>query len=128
MLVVEQNKIELDYCQNCQGVWFDSGELELLLDTLKLESSHFIDAALNASEVKTSEKKRRCPICRQNMKKINLGQEPAVLIDACPGGHGLWFDGGELEQVIKQLLKSSMGTDSQQKVITFLGDTFKARD
>ena len=39
MIVVEHNKIELDYCLNCHGVWFDSGELELLLKSMKLESS-----------------------------------------------------------------------------------------
>ena len=37
MIVVEHKKIELDYCVKCSGVWFDSGELELLLDTIKGE-------------------------------------------------------------------------------------------
>jgi Zn-finger nucleic acid-binding protein len=28
MIVVEYHNIELDYCNNCKGVWFDSGELQ----------------------------------------------------------------------------------------------------
>ena len=30
--VVEYEKIELDVCGECQGIWFDHGELELLLE------------------------------------------------------------------------------------------------
>jgi len=37
MIVVEHSKIELDYCTGCRGVWFDSGELELLLESAGLE-------------------------------------------------------------------------------------------
>ena len=33
MFVVEYKQIELDYCHTCKGVWFDAGELELLLET-----------------------------------------------------------------------------------------------
>ena len=36
MIVVEQDKIELDHCPNCAGVWFDGGELEVLSNVLRL--------------------------------------------------------------------------------------------
>ena len=38
MIVVEYHQIELDYCTSCHGVWFDSGELELLLTSAGLEN------------------------------------------------------------------------------------------
>ena len=130
MIVVEHNKIELDYCHSCKGVWFDSGELELLLESMHLKSSGlFLSNLLTSAEAGTSEKKRKCPICRQKMKKVTLSKEPEVLIDACHQGHGLWFDGGEVGQVIKQLtLKPSAKANSHQQVVTFLGETFKARE
>jgi len=37
MIVVEHEKIELDYCVNCSGVWFDAEELELLLEAMQLD-------------------------------------------------------------------------------------------
>ena len=40
MIVVEHDKVEVDHCTNCQGVWFDAGELELFLETKKLEDPH----------------------------------------------------------------------------------------
>ena len=33
MLVLELDKIEIDHCINCGGIWLDNGELELLLET-----------------------------------------------------------------------------------------------
>ena len=128
VIVVEYNKIELDYCPNCKGVWFDSGELELLLKTMGLESrSLFLNNILNSEEVKTAEKGRKCPICGSKMKKATVGQQPAVLVDACKQGHGLLFDGGEVVQVIKQLTETpSAKKGSQEQVIDFLGEVFKA--
>ncbi|MEE9491523.1 MAG: zf-TFIIB domain-containing protein [Dehalococcoidia bacterium] len=130
MIVVEHENIELDYCMDCSGVWFDAGELELLLESMELEGSSLSpDSILTSPEAKSSEKKRKCPICRQKMKKATVGHEPEVLIDACQRGDGLWFDKGEVIQLITQLSdKPSQVTDSQGRVITFLGEVFRARD
>ncbi len=129
MIVVEHDKIELDYCTNCQGVWFDAGELELLLESMSFESPDiFLTNILDSAGVESPEKKRRCPICRRKMKKTTIGQEPTILIDVCQQGDGLWFDGGEVGQLIKQLAeKSSEKQGSQQRIITFLGEVFVAR-
>ncbi len=129
MIVVEHSRIELDYCTKCQGVWFDAGELELLLETMTLnEPGLSLDNILSSPEAESSEKKRRCPICGQMMKKATLGKQPEVLIDACPQGDGLWFDGGEVDQLISQLSKKpTVRGGSEQKVTAFLGEVFKAR-
>jgi len=130
MIVVEHERIELDYCSNCSGVWFDSGELELMLETMGLEETDLsLDNILASPEAKSSQKKRRCPICTQKMSKATIGQEPEVLIDVCRQGDGLWFDGGEVDQLLTRLAdKPSQRSDSQGRVITFLGDTFRARE
>jgi len=127
-IVVEYKNIELDYCNDCHGVWFDSTELELLLQSLNLDSHNLLlDDILKLPEVISPERKRRCPICRQKMKKTTIGEHPGVLVDVCPQGHGLWFDGGEVAQLLKHLTtKKPAGQDSQQQIISFLGEVFKA--
>jgi Zn-finger nucleic acid-binding protein len=125
MIVVEHRKIELDYCLDCQGVWFDSNELELLIDTLKKAGARITDdALLTPQAASVAEKPRQCPICGKNMDKVWMGKTPRVLIDHCPRGHGLWFDGGELHQVIGQL--GGAVQSGSPDVLSFLGDTFKA--
>ena len=128
MVAVEHNEIELDYCADCHGVWFDSGELRLLLKSMSLDNRDFVlRDILNCPEPQSPEKKRRCPICTRKMKKTMIGHQPEILIDVCWEGHGLWFDGGEVVDLIRQLGGEPSGEqDSQQRVISYLGEVFKA--
>jgi Zn-finger nucleic acid-binding protein len=63
------------------------------------------------------------------MKKTTIGEHPEILIDACTRKDGLWFDGGEVAELIKELAKKKpVKEDVEQKVLSFLGDAFKARE
>jgi Zn-finger nucleic acid-binding protein len=130
MIVVEHEKIELDYCTTCLGVWFDAGELALLLESLDLDVGEFnVSDILTLPEKRIAEKKRRCPVCRKKMRKAAVGHEPEVVIDVCPRGEGMWFDGGEVGQVITQRLdKSSAKPGAPDRVVNFLGEVFQARE
>jgi len=128
MIVVEYHDIELDYCNSCKGVWFDSGELELLLESHGLgETKVFLDGILNSQEVVSSEKQRNCPVCGHKMKKTAKGEQPEILIDICRDEHGLWFDGGEVIQLIRHLSREHPPKhDSREQVISFLEEVFEA--
>ena len=128
MIIVEHERIELDYCTKCLGVWFDAGELELLTERLSLDKDplplHDIWALPEAT---VSEKARRCPICRKKMRKVYIGEETKVLLDICPSRHGIWFDSGEVSQVLSQLKSKGPATGKQGRVINFMGEVFKAK-
>ena len=115
----EVNEVEVDHCVECKGIWLDVGELELLLEDCgekeKLLASFEQD--------KTSkEKSRRCPICLKRMQKVLCGSEEKVLIDRCKKNHGLWFDEGELDEIIRM---GSFGQDN--RVLDLLKDMFGKR-
>ena len=117
MITLELEDVEIDHCIDCGGIWLDAGELELLLgDTQHAEQ------LLNSFKVDSdcAEKPRKCPICRKKMQKIIVGlTEPALLIDKCAKGHGLWFDQGELQDVLK------VGSfDEENKIVNILTDMF----
>jgi len=128
MIVVEYHNIELDYCNSCKGVWFDSGELELLLRSQGLEEPKaFFDGIFTTQEAASSEKKRNCPICGRKMKKTAIGGQPEILIDICRDKHGLWFDGGEVTQLLRRLAgEHPSEQDSEGQVISFLEEVFEA--
>lgn len=129
MIVVERNRIELDYCTNCGGTWFDSGELELLLASFGVSDSNaYLSNILHSREAEVAEKPRKCPVCSQKMRKSNIGERPKVLIDACPRGDGIWFDGGELQQLLTEISEKPMaGHEYDRKISDFLGDMFRGK-
>jgi len=123
---VEYDKIELDYCSRCHGIWFDRGELELLLDTLTRGATReLVNSLMQKPRQKAPEKSRKCPICRRVMRKIDIGSGREILIDICNAGHGLWFDGGESGAFIEQLkIDQPAATDPLYKALFFIRDTF----
>ncbi len=128
MIVIEYHNIELDYCNSCKGVWFDSGELELMLKSHELEEPKaFFDNILSSQEAASSEEKRRCPICRRKMKKAVIGEQPEILIDVCRDNHGLWFDGGEVTELVRHLAQQHRSQGApREPVIGFLEEVFGA--
>jgi Zn-finger nucleic acid-binding protein len=122
MIVMELNEIEIDYCLACKGIWLDAGELELLLGEDSL-SKRFLDSF--KVEINSKEKKIKCPICDKKMEKVKVnsidddsGSKP-IVVDRCVNNHGLWFDKGELEEVIT---KGTWGKDD--KVLAMLKGMF----
>lgn len=117
MIVLELAEVEVDYCTDCGGIWLDAGELELLLgnsqQTKQLLDSFKIDS-------NCTEKRRKCPICLKKMQKIVVGPStPTLLIDKCPRGDGLWFDKGELRDILDRA-----NLDKDNKIQKLLADIF----
>jgi len=117
MIVLELDQIEIDFCSSCEGIWLDSGELELLLETEE-DKSRLSSMLIEDNSVK--EKSYGCPICGKKMNKVFVSEERKILIDKCKKNHGLWLDKGELKSVIEL---SSENKDS--KVINLLKQMFE---
>ena len=115
--VVEYQGVELDLCPECCGIWFDRGELELVLDS---------EQPMNLVPATSEEDRRRCPICRNKMDKVNIGPGRRVLIDTCPKGCGLWFDKGELKELTGNLQEE--GWSVAPEIRDFLGEMFPEKD
>lgn len=114
MLVLELAGVEIDYCPLTHGIWLDAGELEALFED-KEAAEQLLSSFRPDTECR--EKKVRCPICRKKMEKVLV--EGGVIIDRCPQKHGLWFDEGELLQILK-----SSHEGGEAKVIDLLKEMF----
>ena len=117
MIALELAEVEVDYCTGCGGIWLDAGELELLLDDSQNAKELLDSFKIDSS---STEKRRKCPICLKKMKKIIVGTAtPALLIDKCLRSDGLWFDKGELQDILN---RASLDKDS--KIQKLLADIF----
>lgn len=135
MMVVEREQIELDYCMEQHGVWFDRMELMLLLEESDQEKIKQSDVLLpsssleqwqaSSSEQAKKESSRQCPHCKAHMEKGHLNHCDTVLIDRCPHDHGLWFDHGELEHLIQwmssQQAEGNNAKDEATKILAYVG-------
>ena len=97
LIVLELHSVEIDHCTSCGGVWLDAGELQLLLE----EATNRDELMASLTEgVGGKEKAIRCPICSKKLDKVLYGVDKKVLLDICPRNDGLWFDRGELQEVV----------------------------
>jgi Zn-finger nucleic acid-binding protein len=131
LVVVERERIELDWCVDCRGLWFDEGELELLGEKAgrSLETEDL--GRRPGDTVATGT--RRCPRCRRKMEQLSLdigkgggkggGEGGDVQIDRCPD-HGFWLDRGELGAIMRRH-RTGRGSD-EGLMLSFLGETFDA--
>jgi hypothetical protein len=113
MITLELAEVEIDHCIDCGGIWLDAGELEMLLGEPE-KSRQLLDSFKIDSNC--IEKPRKCPICDKKMQKIIVGQAPVLLMDKCTKGDGLWFDKGELGNIID---KAQLDKDNKiQQLLT----------
>ena len=111
LIVVETEDVELDWCPACNGVWFDGGEIEILLarDTP-------VNELFGLPPTRETEQDRSCPRCRRRLAKVGLG---STVLDVCPDNHGIWFDAGELKA-----LAAACETEAARTVLAHLEATF----
>lgn len=98
MIVLEIEEVEIDHCTACGGVWLDGGELDLLLST---SANRDEVMATLSGDVEGKERSIRCPICSKKLDKVAVGSDKPVRLDKCPSNDGLWFDRGELLEVLR---------------------------
>lgn len=117
MITLELTDVEIDYCTDCGGIWLDAGELEQLLGNPQHAEKLLDSFKINAD---STERVRKCPICLKKMQKIVVGlSTPPLLIDKCRKSDGLWFDKGELQDIL-----SRAQLDKDSKIQKLLADMF----
>ena len=97
------HSIEVEKCPECQGLWFEKGELRETKDAEEFDLN-WMDFELwsdqDAFNAKLSS--RKCPVCGKSMAAI-MYANTKVKIDYCMEEHGIWLDQGEFESIIDSL-------------------------
>ncbi len=100
----------IDFCDVCEGIWLDGGELEQLKNN---EGKSIEELKAEGRREIASEKKRlvtsmtTCPRCQSQrlQEKIFDGVE----LDICSSCGGMYFDWGELNRVMNSQSNEANG-------------------
>lgn len=92
-------------CNHCAGLWLGSDVFRLLEERSKERQTSWTAPSTRASEdtartAPGARMYRPCPTCGNLMNRQNYGRRSGVILDSC-GKHGLWFDHGELETILR---------------------------
>lgn len=93
MAVADLDGMIVARCTQCFGFWFRESDYKLLS---KVKGSETID--VGCAEVGrdfNSAEEVPCPECGCIMDRVPAPSQPHIRLEACPEGHGAFFDAGE---------------------------------
>ena len=98
--ITSYDDIRVDRCTNCKGLWFESGELEQLR-----KDTWMADYILDSGEAEVGKRYNRidkiqCPECLAQMKEEFDPDQPHIMYEVCPNGHGTFLDAGEFTDLV----------------------------
>jgi Zn-finger nucleic acid-binding protein len=85
---------KVDKCPECMGIFFDAGELESILNIVRLYQT----VQLSEEDIPnvSSSEIERIMICPFDSAKMNPQKIAGITVDICPECSGIWLDKGEI--------------------------------
>lgn len=109
----------IERCTTCFGLFFDPGEIEILLNnsisdvaTVNWELLDNINQERYPAD--PSFKYLKCPVCQVLMNRVNFGYRSGVVVDQCKK-HGIWLDSGEITHLMEWKKAGGELLDHQQQ-------------
>jgi Zn-finger nucleic acid-binding protein len=99
--------IATNTCLYCNGKWINYGSLKLILEKAENAPS-IIDTKKTFQSHSDKNSNRHCPECEnQRLYQVNVR---GIELDLCPECNGLFFDEGELKQLLPESESSANDT------------------
>lgn len=125
LFILHFKDIEIDFCNHCQGLWLDAGELEALMQQTGANTNDPLLKFQQQNGVQPNGRPHLCPRCDAALHEIQVNHAGAsrLTLDKCPRGHGLWFDAEELQQLLTMFPPDS----GAGKTIDYLNELFTTK-
>lgn len=95
-----ESDVDVEICPVCGGIWLTEGEIAALQSAHAHDPQEGEPDPIRAAYELAREEQRRpgpCPVCGDELISREYAYTSQILVDACPRGHGLWLNRGELE-------------------------------
>ena len=96
MRSLEDYGITLDWCELCDGIWLDAGELSRLTQTAS--DLPTLPPQPNRPLARTGTRPT-CTRCNRTMEEIPYGDHENLRVDRCSICHGFWLERSELQAI-----------------------------
>lgn len=119
--------IEIDVCDLCHGIWFDSDELAKAVAYLRItlpitKGKDVFMAHVDDTHKAHQSEKYICPRDEVVMETYTYAGDSGIYIDRCVKCSGFWLNGGELEKLKKYIAPNPLEEAVGQVVVTDMKD------
>lgn len=127
LAAVEVGGIELDKCHQCDGLWFDPGELQRIQRIDRTDFEEQIEQQYGDPTVERGKTDgyMRCPRCAEGrLNEVTYTFVKRVKIDRCDSCFGVWIDDNELDSILgeKQSLEKVATTGRLGAFLRAIGE------
>ena len=127
--------VEIDYCPECLGLWFEKDELSQAKDE-KDKGLNWLDIDLwkNKTKFKISKIQKYCPVCLTPLYSVKYA-DSQIEVDVCNLCQGIWLDRGEFKKITdylrergqEEILRNYFKNLIKQSIEVFTGpETFRS--
>ncbi|WFP50793.1 zf-TFIIB domain-containing protein [Methylomonas sp. EFPC3] len=100
-----EGTLHIERCSECFGLFFDPGELEVLLEDSVAPVADFnlpLLQNINRERYQADRpvKYLKCPVCQVLMNRMLYGYQSGVVVNRCKG-HGVWLDNGQISHLLE---------------------------
>jgi Zn-finger nucleic acid-binding protein len=101
--VKRNDDVEIDVCPECNGLWIDRGEFQVLTAQSTVYREEKLTKEYSRPPLPDEIGYIPCVRCGKLMVQKNYALISGVITDEC-GRHGIWLDNGELEKIRQFIL------------------------
>jgi Zn-finger nucleic acid-binding protein len=86
---------EIERCEECNGTFFDKGELDSIINLIEIYRS----VELDELDVSIENTERVPYLCPSDSSEMLRKEYPGAILDECSKCAGLWLDDGEISSL-----------------------------
>ncbi len=91
-------RVEVDRCEKCEGLWFDMMEQK---DLRRMTGSEAIDTGTTRDAALDAKQMVLCPRDQARMVRMVDPAHPRIWFESCPHCYGMFLDAGEFTDLRK---------------------------
>jgi Zn-finger nucleic acid-binding protein len=106
--------LDIEECDGCGGVFIEPAMLDRIVQSRDATTGLHLALPRRAYEREATVTYIPCPVCDKTMNRQAFGRISGVIVDVCRS-HGVWFDAGELSEVLSFVARGGLDRARQKE-------------